>query len=126
MMNYPMYGGNYGPQYQQNLQPTSMPVANQKPVDERLWVQSEAQAEAYLVAPNSFVRLWHISEPVFYEKGCDGMGRPTPMTAFRYEKIENQQVLTADPTEEYKAKINELETRIKALESREVADAECE
>lgn len=112
-MNYPMYNG-YGMTYQpqQTYQQTQM----QSKPDERIWVQSEAQAEAYLVASNGFVRLWHISEPVFYEKGCDAMGRPTPMTAYRYEKIENRGTNSPNGAIAFEDKINALERRITALE----------
>lgn len=119
-MNYPIY--NYGYQPQQTYQQTQM----QSKPDERIWVQSEAQAEAYLVASNGFVRLWHISEPVFYEKGCDALGRPTPMVAYRYEKIENKGTNTPNGAIILEDKINALERRILALESIGGANAEHE
>lgn len=93
--------------------------------DERIWVQSEAQAEAYLVAPGSFVRLWHISEPVFYEKGCDAMGRPMPMSTYKYEKVAKDEVLIPKGITEWENKLNALEARLEALEGKEVkTDAE--
>lgn len=74
--NYGMYGGNY---YQPNYQ-------QQPAQDERIWVQNETSAEAYLVAPNGFVRLWDSSRPVFYEKRADSTGRPLPMDVFEYSR----------------------------------------
>lgn len=88
--------------------------------DERIWVQSEAQAEMYLVAPSSFVRLWNINEPIFYEKSCDAMGRPMPMVTYRYEKITN----TTNETNALLDKLDALEVRINALENKEVSDGE--
>jgi hypothetical protein len=120
-MNYPMYNG-YMPQYQTPMQNRQGPVTTQTPMpptnpDDRIWVQSEAQAEAYLVSPSGFVRLWHISEPMFYEKGCDQAGRPTPMVAYRYEKVENRPSNNPNGMIVPNDKLNALETRIEALES---------
>lgn len=119
-MNYPYYNG-YIPQYQpQNLQPAQMSPANQllnqQSPDNRIWVQNETAAEAYLVAANSFVRLWDSSRPVFYEKQADATGRPLPLVAYKYEKIANEPVLDTNGTSVYEQKFNALERRILALE----------
>lgn len=99
---YPNYQMNY-PSYNQ---PINQPVSQ----DERLWVQSEQAAEAYLVAPGGFVRLWDSTKPVFYEKRTDASGRPLPMDVFEYQRrsVANQIDIASE--------LNELKERIAALE----------
>lgn len=71
---------NYYPNYYQNYStPTN---------DERIWVQNEVSADAYLVAPNGFVRLWDANKQRFYEKRADASGRPYPLEAYEYSKID--------------------------------------
>lgn len=70
--------------------------------EEKIYVQGEASARAYLVSPNSFVRLWDSSRNVFYEKHADGMGRPT-MEAYEYNRID----ANTEPT---------IEDRLKRIE----------
>lgn len=69
---------NFQPNYQQNIQSTK---------DEVLYVPNEQAAEAYLMAPNSFVRLWDAQLPRFYEKRTDPQGRPFPMEKYEYHKV---------------------------------------
>lgn len=85
--------------------------------EDRIWVQDEQGANAYLVAPNSFVRLWSASEPVFYEKRSDASGRPLPIDKYKYERVTNE-IRNETPTvvKDYDEIINALEARIKALE----------
>lgn len=99
------YYNNYGYNYQQN---TSS--------DERIWVQNAQAAEAYLVAPNSFVRLWDSTKNVFYEKRTDSSGRPMPMECFSYEKIVTKTEAEVPQPDVWMEKINSLEVRIRALE----------
>lgn len=70
-VNYPqMY---YQPQYQtptiqQPQQPTNNGI---------IWVQGEAGAKSYLVAPNNTVQLWDSEEQVIYLKSADASGMPS-------------------------------------------------
>lgn len=68
-MNYPqMY---YQPQYQTPQQP-------QQPTNNGIiWVQGEAGAKSYLVAPNNTVQLWDSEEQVIYLKSADASGMPS-------------------------------------------------
>lgn len=120
-MNY--YGpkglyGNYQPYYQQPLPEQLTPYQQQQAAtlqtDERIWVQNQTAAESYLVAPNSFVRLWDSSKNVFYEKRADPTGRPF-MDAFKYERITGNPA-TEEQKDVYGPKISDLEKRIIALE----------
>ena len=105
-----MYGLNYGyqaPSYQ--LQ-----------TDERIWVQNEQSAEAYLVAPNSFVRLWDAQKPIFYEKRADASGRPLPLEVYEYTKrqrtMPTEALVNAEGLIDYKKDLEALTRRIEALE----------
>lgn len=103
---------NFTPFYYPNYQTYQQPQQNN---DERIWVQGINSAEAYLVAPNSFVRLWDSSAPVFYEKRADATGRPMPLETYEYKRIEAQKPNEA--TIDYVKEIEALKERITALES---------
>lgn len=70
-MNYPqMY---YQPQYQTpTIQQPQQPINNGI-----IWVQGEAGAKSYLVAPNNTVQLWDSEEQVIYLKSADASGMPS-------------------------------------------------
>lgn len=42
-----------------------------------IWVQGEAGAKSYLVAPNTTVQLWDSEEQVIYLKSADASGMPS-------------------------------------------------
>ena len=102
----------YQPQYQQ---PTQMSVANQS-TDDRIFVASEAAAEAYLVTAGGFVRLWDSSKPFYYEKSADMSGRQFPMKKFRYEEYHSQEQNPTMP--DYEARLKAIEDRLTACENR--------
>lgn len=85
--------------------------------DERIWVQNETSAEAYLVAPNGFVRLWDASQPVFYEKHADPSGKPYPMEVYEYTRRSPQKPqISENQGNLYDDKFKALEKRIEAIE----------
>lgn len=105
-----MYGYT-NPYYQQNY------ALTQPTQDERIWVQNETSADAYLVAPNGFVRLWDSNKPIFYEKRADATGRPYPIEAYEYTKIaSNRGLKDEDEQSAIKEQIDSLMRRIQALE----------
>lgn len=56
------------------------------------WVQGEAGAKAYWVAPGASVMLMDSEEPRFYIKSADGAGMPMPLRIFDYtERQQSQQ-----------------------------------
>lgn len=112
--NYQQYV-NVPPYQQQSPQIMNPAIAvNQGNMqDERIWVPSAAAAEAYPIAANGFVRLWHSTQPVFYEKSADAAGRPFPMIAYEY-KLMGAETEQQSPTVE----IPDFEPRFKALEER--------
>lgn len=100
--------GNYTPNYAQNNNQNVGQVQ-----DDRIWVQNENAAEAYLVAANSFVRLWDSQKPVFYEKRSDAIGRPFPMEVYEYKKKSVQHTAEQD---ELMKEIDDIKNRLIRLE----------
>lgn len=111
---YNFYQPYQQPQYQ--MQPQYQAPQQTQPQDERIWVQNATAAEAYLVAPNSFVRLWDSSKPVFYEKKADMTGRPYPIEAYEYTKVTAAQQVQQSNAIDYSGEISALKRRIEALE----------
>lgn len=93
-----------------------MPQAQQPAQDERIWVPNQMAAESYLVAPNSFVRLWDANKQVFYEKRADATGRPMPLEVYKYEKTPIQATFEESSTIDYRNELNGLIRRVEALE----------
>lgn len=78
-------------QAQQQMMPTQMSGAYQQPPQTNqglLWVQGEAAARSYLVAPNSTVLLMDSDNSVFYLKSADSSGMPS-LRAFAYTEMTN-------------------------------------
>lgn len=91
-----MYGYNNFYQQMNFRQPIPQQMPQQMapplPQEETLYVPNEQAAESYLMAPNSFVRLWDANQPVFYEKRTDPQGRPFPMEKYTYQKATEKPV----------------------------------
>ena len=64
---YYTYGNNY-------YQPQNIPSS---PSNDIIWVQGEAGAKAYLVAPNTTITLWDSESPTIYVKSSDSRGIPS-------------------------------------------------
>lgn len=60
------------PQYQMPQAP-----APQQPNSSIIWVQGEAGAKSYLVAPNNTVQLWDSERQTIYLKSADASGMPS-------------------------------------------------
>lgn len=85
-VSYPQY--SY-PIYQQPLPAQPMPLVQQSPqqpsqqpgpaapASSIIWVQGEAGAKSYLVAPNTTVQLWDSERQTIYIKSADGSGLPS-------------------------------------------------
>ena len=71
MPYYPNYSNYLSNGYQQNYQQNY----NQQ-VNNIIWVQGEAGAKSYLVAPNTTVQLWDSEANVIYIKSADASGMP--------------------------------------------------
>jgi hypothetical protein len=119
----------------QNIQPTA-PQPNQS--NDIIWVQGEAGAKAYLVAPNNTVTLWDSESPTIYLKTADANGVPSMRVLDFTERTENAPKSPSEhdckcgnnfiPKEELNAinskfdgiddKIRELEDKINALSAK--------
>ena len=71
----------YQPQYQQPIQPTMQsPTVSNNGNNGIIWVQGEAGAKSYLVAPNTTVQLWDSEQQTIYLKSADATGMPSIKT----------------------------------------------
>ena len=79
-----------------------------------VWVSGEAEAMAYLVAPNSAVALWDSSSPTIYLKQADASGKPSMKI---YDLVERPVQATQAPAVEYAplSRLEALEARLDAL-----------
>lgn len=111
-MNYPYF--NFQQQYQPPMQDMLSQLRQPAQQDERIWVQNRGAADAYLMAPNSFVRLWDSQQPVFYEKRSDASGRPQ-IEVYEYHKQEPQSL----PSDNVLDRLEAMEQRLMALEGRQ-------
>lgn len=89
----PMY---YQPQYQppqpQPVQqvPQAQPVQTVQSAGQNsglIWVQGEAGAKSYLVAPNTTVMLMDSESEQFFLKSADASGMPLPLRVFKYSEM---------------------------------------
>lgn len=70
-------------QYQQQLAPAPQP----QPINQGInWVQGEAGAKAWLIAPNTTVILMDSDSQRFFIKSCDAAGIPS-MRVFEYTEV---------------------------------------
>ena len=67
------FPASYQPMYPQ-YQP---PAQNTQQQNGIIWVQGEAAAKSYLVAPGQTVQLWDSEEKVIYLKSADASGMPS-------------------------------------------------
>ena len=66
------------PQYYPQFQTPAMPQqSNQQGQNGIIWVQGEAGAKSYLVAPNTTVQLWDSESQRIFLKSADASGMPS-------------------------------------------------
>lgn len=114
------------PQYQipQSI-PQTAPQAVQQPQNSNsvIWVQGEAGAKSYLVAPGQTVWLMDSENLVFYIKSTDPSGMPLPLRIFDYTERNGAQnvptMATNTPNIDMSAYITreEFEEKIASLAS---------
>lgn len=106
----------YPQQMQQAPQAPQSPVQAPSPNNNLIWVQGEAGAKAYLVAPNTTVQLWDSDAQVIYLKSADASGMPSIKT-LDYTIREMPQNSPAQPKVEYatKADVEALRAELNAL-----------
>ena len=89
------------------------------------WVQGEAGAKAFLVAPNNTIALWDSEAQVIYIKETDMAGRPT-MQILDYtirNKPKDEMEVLRDEIAELKKKIKEMSNE-SVISENESADAD--
>ena len=102
------------PQQFQQAQPASTSI---------VWVQSEAEAMTYPVAPNSAVTLWDSNFPVVYLKQADASGKPSIKIYDLVERNSRPVQAPVAPAVEYAplSRLEALEAKIEALTAKETA-----
>ena len=103
------------PNYQQ-MNAYQQPYQQQRQQSGVIWVQGEAAAKSYLVAPGSTVALWDSEEKVIYLKSADVSGMPS-MKILDYTIRGGEK---AEPLKEYatKSELAALEEKVKELSKR--------
>ena len=78
--------GQFNQQFQQPVTPpTTQPMAQQWN-NGLIWVQGEAGAKSYIVAPGNTVMLMDSEGERFYLKSADSSGMPMPLRIFEYKE----------------------------------------
>lgn len=134
-MSYPYYGYQQ-PQYYQPPMPDQLaqlrgaqfqPMPQQMPQAQpqqaqasgqsMVWVSGEAEAMAYLVAPNSAVALWDSNSPTIYLKQADASGKPSIKVYDLVERTSGARTAQAPQGVEFatKADLEALAARVDAL-----------
>lgn len=109
LANYPTY-----PQMQQpQIQMPQPQQPNNQSNNSIIWVQGNAAAKSYPVAPGNTVMMLDSEEPVFYIKSVDTSGMPAPLRVFDFiertetvsQHIDTDNFVTRD---EFEKRIAEL------------------
>lgn len=106
---FPMGYQQFYPQYQ-TPQQSQMQAQNTGII----WVQGEAGAKSYLVAPNCTVALWDSEEQTIYLKSADASGMPS-MRILDYsirDVLKPQKGVQNDERYVTKEELRELEKRL--------------
>ena len=111
------------PYQMQPIQPIQQPMVQKNPGD-MIWVQGEAGAKAYLIAPNNTVVLWDTESPTIYIKTADASGVPSMrILDFKERNAPNPtpnstdvQFVTIEQFNELQSKFEELMAKCEASE----------
>lgn len=124
-VSYPQY---YMPQYQPQVlqipQVQSQATQQQPQMNSNLiWVQGEAGAKSYLVAPNTTVQLWDSERQTIYLKSADASGMPSIKTLdYTIREMPQNNVSLASSFDSAafatKDEVNVLAERLTALQSK--------
>ena len=103
-------------QFNQQFQPPAAPPATQPMAQQGnnglIWVQGEAGAKSYLVAPGNTVMLMDSEGERFYLKSADASGMPMPLRVFEYkERTETPSKATSAPVTAQNVNLDNFVTR---------------
>ena len=93
-MNYPM---PYQQQYPVQQTISNTPITAPQNNTGIIWVQGEAGAKAYPVAPGNSILLMDSESDCFYIKSTDHSGVPMPLRSFTYTEIVQSQQSHDEP-----------------------------
>ena len=122
------YYGGFPATYQPMIQaPQYQTPQQQNQQGGLIWVQGEAAAKSYMVAPGNTVQLWDSEEKIIYLKSADPSGMPSMKIldyTIRGEEKEQPAVVyaTKEDLDALAEKVKELSRRKKVV--REVEDDE--
>lgn len=103
------FPASYQPMY-----PQYQPPAQNTQQNGIIWVQGEAAAKSYLVAPGQTVQLWDSEEKVIYLKSADGSGMPSMKVLDYTIRGEAETKQTEYATKEDLAALSERIEKLKA------------
>ena len=85
-----------------------------------IWVQGEAGAKSYLVAPNTTVALWDSEDKVIYLKSSDASGMPSIKTLDYTIRENGSTTPNFVPNSDFITKddISRIESRLDAVEDK--------
>ena len=123
-MGQGQYGNPYATQQQGGMPQNPSQTAPTQQTNDIIWVQGEAGAKAYLVAPNNTVTLWDSESPTIYVKSADMNGVPSMRVLDFVERTPNTTKTASEHTckcgdrfvkvEDFKA----LEGKFEALQAK--------
>lgn len=110
------YNNGYPMSYQQLYYPLQNQPQN--PASSGIiWVQGEAGAKSYLVAPGQSVLLMDSENELFYIKSTDVSGMPLPLRKFSYKEV--AEAVKSGPEKSFNPDLyltkEEFENRLKQL-----------
>jgi hypothetical protein len=116
--NYGYPWNSYGTQVMNTAMPQQQQPQQQLQVPQTNginWVQGEAGAKSYALAPGQSVLLMDSENDVFYIKSSDNSGMPMPLRVFDYvERKPKSETIVAQPTQNYVTR-EEFEKRLKEI-----------
>lgn len=120
-----LFNNGYPASYPQTFIPQYQPpVQQQQQNNGIIWVQGEAGAKSYLVAPNNTVQLWDSESQTIYLKSADASGMPS-MKVLDYKiregsaaAPETEAYATKSDLEALQQKIADLRTELDDLNTR--------
>lgn len=110
------YFNGYPATYQPMMQAPQYQAQPQNQQGGLIWVQGEAAAKSYMVAPGNTVQLWDSEEKVIYLKSADPSGMPS-MKILDYT-IRGEEAAKDAPEYVTKADFDALAEKVKELSKR--------
>lgn len=90
--------GQFNQQFQSPTAPPPTQQMAQQGNNGLIWVQGEAGAKSYLVAPGNTVMLMDSEGERFYLKSADASGMPMPLRIFEYKERTETPYQASSPT----------------------------